>query len=169
MTQKQRELAEGFLSNLEPEQGKLYWELIFHLSHLGYRPVKQGDSLVFRCRQHHKHIAKMGFSPGREPFFALRFSACKGYSQRFEEIVREAVSKEDYKALSCMEGGKAHCRGPVDQRVYACQLPGGEKRYFCGAIALKIPNLSQRDVGELKKLMEEEHRFLMEYGARPSA
>ncbi len=169
ITQKQRELAESFLSDINPELSNLYWELVFHLSHLGYRPVKQGASLVFRCRWHHKHIAKIGFSPQREPYFALRFSACKGYSQRFGEIVREAVSKENYKPLSCMEGGAAHCKGPVDQRVYGYQFPNGEKRYLCGAKALEIPNLARPDISELKSLMEEEHRFLMEYETKASA
>lgn len=165
-TEKQRELVEGFLSAIEPEQGAVYRELIRHLSGLGYGPKKQRSAIVFTCPWHKKQIVKMGRDRKGQPFFALRFSACRGYSERFREIVRQAVSGENYKEPGCMAKGEDFCKGPIGQRLYTYELPSGETRYHCGAKALAIPGLDAEDVPEIKALMEEEHRFLMEYEAK---
>lgn len=165
-TEKQRELIEGFLSPLEPEQRAVYMELIDHLSGMGYSPKKQRAAIVFTCREHNKQIVKIGHDRKGQVYFALRFSACRGYSQRFEEIVRNALIGENYKAPNCMENGEDFCKGPMKERLYTCELPGGERRYHCGAKALAIPGLCAGDIPEIKGLMEEEHRFLMKYEAR---
>ncbi|RKJ40984.1 hypothetical protein D7X94_06165 [Acutalibacter sp. 1XD8-33] len=166
-TKKQAELIDGFLANLDPELGRVYRELILHLSGLGYDPKKQRSAIVFNCAQHNKQIAKIGFDRKGNPFFALRFSACRGYSQRFSHIVREAVCGKNYMEPNCMAKGEDFCKGPIDQRLYTYGLPNGETRYHCGAKALAIPGLSREDVPEIKRLMEEEHRFLMKYEAGP--
>ena len=91
-TKKQQELMEDYLSGLPHELETVYWELIGHLSEIGYEPKKQRSAIVFNCPHHNKQIAKIGFDRKGAPFFALRFSACRGYSERFREIVRDAVS-----------------------------------------------------------------------------
>lgn len=165
-TKRQQELIDGYLSGLTPELGAVYRELIGHLSELGYEPKKQRAAIVFNCPQHNKQIAKLGFDRKGAPFFALRFSACRGYSERFGEIVRNAVSGKNYQEPGCMRSGEDFCKGPIDQRLYTYELPGGEKRYYCGAKALAIPGLTAEDVPEAERLMDEEHRFLMEHEAR---
>ena len=165
-TEKQRELMEGFLSTLEPERSAVYRELILHLSSLGYDPKKQRSALVFTCPWHNKHIAKTGFDRKGQPFFALRFSACRGYSQRFEKIVEDVVSGKGYREARCMANEEDFCKGAPAERVYVHEMPDGEKRYHCGAKALAIPGLCPADVPEIKRLMEEEHRFLMEHEAK---
>lgn len=162
-TPKQTELVESFLSALEPEQSTVYRELILYLSALGYEPKKQRSAIVFNCREHHKQLAKIGFDRKGAPFFALRFSACRDYSQRFAEIVRQAVDKQNYREPGCVAGGEDFCKGPIDQRLYTYRLPNGEKRCHCGAKALVVPKLCPEDIPEIKRLMEEEHRFLMKY------
>ncbi len=166
MTERQRALIEEYLGKLPPELSRVYRELIRRLSELGYFPKKQRAAIVFNCARHNKQLVKIGFDRKGEPFFALRFSACKGYSERFSNIVREAVCGTNYKEPNCMAKGEDFCKGPIEQRLYACELPGGEKRYHCGAKALPIPGLCEEDIPEIERLMEEEDRFLMEYEAK---
>ena len=164
-TERQRALIEEFLSKLPPELSEVYRELILHLSKLGYDPKKQRAAIVFNCARHNKQLVKTGFDRRGEPFFALRFSACKGYSQRFSDIVRDAVCGENYKEPNCVSKGEDFCKGPIDQRLYTYELPTGEKRRHCGAKALAIPGLSKEDIPEIERLMEEEDRFLQKYEA----
>lgn len=164
-TKKQAELIEGFLSELEPELSAVYRELILHLSGMGYDPKKQRSAIVFNCSRHNKQIAKIGFDHKGAPFFALRFSACRGYSERFAKIVEDTVSGRGHVEPRCVTDGEDFCKGTPEERLYIHEFPDGEKRYHCGAKALAIPGLSAGDVPEIKRLMEEEHRFLMKYEA----
>lgn len=159
---KQQELIEDYLSGLTPELETVYRELIGHLSELGYEPKKQRSAIVFNCPQHKKQIAKIGFDRKGAPFFALRFSACRGYSERFREIVRDAVSGKNYQEPRCMTEGEDFCKGPVKERLYSYEFSDGT-RYHCGAKALIIPELCEEDVQEMERMMEEEHRFLVKY------
>ncbi|MDE6838297.1 MAG: hypothetical protein K2P33_07845 [Acutalibacter sp.] len=166
-TLKQTEILEEYLSGLQPEQAQVWRELALYLAGLGYDLKRQRANLVFACPLHRKQIAKIGFDKAGEPLFALRFSACRGYSPRFAEIVRHAVDKEKYREASCLQE-ECYCKGPASQRVYMYEFPNGEKRYHCGAVALAIPGLNAADLPEVKALMEEEHRFLMKYEAEAS-
>ncbi len=169
-TKKQEELLESFLCGLEPEQAAVYRELARYLEGMGYSPKKQRSAIVFTCPWHGKQLAKLGFDKKGAPFFALRFSACRGYSRRFEEIVKAAVGKEKHREPACMGADPENfCKGPAEQRVYTYVFPGGERRCLCGAKALAIPGLGREDVPEVERLMEEEHRFLMQYEAQPQA
>lgn len=168
-TQKQKELIDGFLAGLDPELAGLYRELILHLSELGYDPKKQRSAIVFNCRQHNKQIAKIGVDRKGEPFFALRFSACRGYSERFAKIVEDVLGGEKYQPPGCIANGEDFCKGEPAERLYTYITPDGEVRYHCGAKALVIPGLTVADVPEMKRLMDEEHRFLMEHEAQQGA
>lgn len=168
-TEKQTEILEGFLAGLEPELAQVYRELILHLSGLGYGPKKQRANIVFTCPWHGKQIAKIGLDRTGAPFFGLRFSACRGYSPRFEKIVADVVSGKGYREARCIANGEDFCKGTPSERVYIYEMPDGEKRYHCGAKALAIPGLCPADVPEVKALMEEEHRFLMEHEASSPA
>ena len=93
------------------------------------------------------------------PFFALRFSACRGYSQRFSNIVRDAVSKGNYSEAMCMKNSCAFCRGEAKDRVYTYTFPNGETKYHCGASTLEIPDIKEDDMEEIKQLIQEEHQY----------
>ncbi|WP_300685797.1 hypothetical protein [Acutalibacter sp. 1XD8-36] len=164
-TEKQRELVESLLEPLDPSARDVYMELISHLSGMGYSPKKQRAAIVFTSKEHNKQLVKIGRDKKGELYFALRFSACKGYSERFGEIVKKVLGGENYKAPGCMENGEDFCKGPIEQRLYTYELPDGNKRYYCGAKALAIPGISREDIPEIERLMEEEHRFLMKYEA----
>ena len=165
-TEKQEELIHSFLLMLDEEHRPVYHEIISFSSEVGYNPKKQRSNIVFNHDQHNKQMAKIGINPKNgQPFFALRFSACKGYSRRFMDIVRDAVSKENFREALCLKNGCHYCRGEAADRVYTYILSTAESRSHCGEVALEIPNITEEDIAEIKMLILEEHRFLLRYEA----
>jgi len=165
-TKKQEELIESFLSLVDDDSRPLYREIILYLSELGYNPHKQRSYIVFKHDLHNKQMAKTGkrINKALDVFFALRFSACRGYSQRFADIVREAIVKNRYRAAGCIDDGCDFCAGEAGTHVYAYTFPDGEKTH-CGAVALEIPGITADDMAEIKKLIKEEHDYLLRYEA----
>ena len=166
-TKKQEELVNSYLSQLNEALRPVYYEIILYLSELGYNPKKEKSSITFKHDLHNKQMAKIGFRRNKEhtPFLALRFSACRGYSKRFDDIVRAAVLKYPTRAARCTHGGCDFCQGEPQTHAYTCTFPDGEIRYQCGANAMEIPDITAADVEEIKKLIKEEHRYLMKHEA----
>jgi hypothetical protein len=167
-TKKQQELAESFLSELSDELRPLYRELIWYLSEIGYNPHKQRSYIVFKHTLHNKQMAKTGINiyKPHNPFFALRFSACRDYSQRFADIVRDSINKQQpYVEPNCIAGACDYCAGTADSHVYTHVFPDGGIKFQCGAGALEIPDITADDVDEIKKLIKEEHEYLLKHQA----
>lgn len=166
-TKKQEELVNLFLSMLSEENRSLYEEIVVQLSELGYNPYVQRSYIVFKHKLHNKQMAKMGYkrSKGNPPYFALRFSACRGYSQRFEDIVGTHVVKKSFREAQCIYNRCNYCMGEAFSHVYTYVLPDGEKKYQCGATALEIADITVDDIEEIKKLIWEEHVYLMKHEA----
>lgn len=165
-TKRQEELVNSFLAELGEEPRELYRGIVAKLSDLGYNPQKQRSYIVFKHEMHNKQMAKIGVDPkSKAPFFALRFSACRGYSRKFADVVRGAVVKNNYHEALCLKGACDFCRGEAASRVYTYAFPGGESRFHCGAAVLEIPNLTADDLGEIGELMREEHDYLMKHEA----
>ena len=167
-TKKQEELINEFISTMSAfgdEIGPLYKEIILYLSELGYNPQKQRSYIVFKHDRHNKQMAKTGIRINRDksPFFALRFSACRGYSQRFADIVGAAVSADGFSEANCLNGKCGYCAGEPDTHVYKYTLPNGETKAHCGAVALEIPDITANDIEEIKKLIKEEHEYLLKH------
>ena len=164
-TKGQEALLQTFCAGLPAEDRAAYQAICEQLRALGYRPQKQKGNISFKHTEHNKQIAKMGVRTGKHPtpFFSLRFSACRGYSQRFADIVGEALRKYPHKIAQCITGGCSFCAGEPDTHVYTCTLPDGEHKHHCGAYALEIPQLAAQDVAEVKQLIRQEHTYLMEY------
>jgi hypothetical protein len=160
-------MIESFLSELRDELRPIYREIIQYLSETGYNPHRQRSYIVFKHSQHAKQMAKVGINiyKPHNPFFALRFSACRDYSRRFADIVRDSIAKQPYVEPNCMAGACSYCAGTADSHVYTHVFPDGEIRFQCGAGALEIPNLTADDIGEIKKLIREEHEYLLKYQA----
>jgi len=172
-TKKQEELANTFLSTLGDEKSAIYREIIMYLSEMGYNPNKQRSYIVFKHDLHNKQIAKTGIRINKDkaPFFALRFSACRGYSQRFADIVRSEVTKDSFREAPCLTNNCNYCAGEADTHIYTYTFPNGEIRSRCGAVALDIPSITADDIPEIKKLIKEAHEYLMKHeaGARYGA
>ena len=143
----------------------MYRELAAYLAELGYYPHREKSSISFKHDLHNKQMAKIGFGRGKAPapFFALRFSACRGYSQRFADIVGDAAVRYPSRAARCTDGGCDFCAGDPETHVYTALSPDGEAKYLCGANALAIPNLSADDIEEIKRLIAEENAYPVSY------
>lgn len=166
-TKKQEELINSYLSAVGDEFKPLYGEIIGFLSELGYYPQKEKSNISFKHDLHNKQIAKLGIKKNKEQssFFALRFSACSGYPEKFTKIVSDAVIKYPSRVPGCLEGKCVYCMGKPDTHVYSYTFPDGTRKSHCGAYALEIPDITADDIGELKKLIEEEHKYLLGYEA----
>lgn len=161
-TKKQEELVNTFLSELSEDIRPLYQRMILHLSQAGYTPHKQRSFIVFKHDLHNKQMAKIGIKKN-VPFFALRFSACHGYPQKFADIVCAAIEKPSFREAKCVQGACSYCNGEVTQRVYTHTFPNGAQKYHCGAVALEIPDITSSDVEDVKQLIVEEHDFLIKH------
>ncbi len=166
-TKRQEELINSFLSVVGDQIKPLYQEIIIYLSELGYNPQKQRSYIIFKHDLHNKQMAKtgIGINKDKSPFFALRFSACRGYSQRFTNIVSKAVDRDNFRKALCLDNGCNYCGGEADTHVYTYEFPDGESRSHCGAVALEIPNVTADDISEIKKLIREEHAYLLKHEA----
>ncbi len=166
-TKKQEELVNSYLSIIGEEIRPLYKEIIMYLSELGYNPKKEKLNISFKHDQHNKQMAKMGFKKNQEhlPYFALRFSACRGYSQRFEDIVSAAAAKKTVKEARCIDKGCDYCAGEAETHAYIYKCPDNKIKFLCGANALEISDITENDVTEIKELIREEHLYLMKHEA----
>lgn len=166
-TKRQEEFITSFLSTLEDDVRPAYQDVILYLSERGYNPGKEKSSISFKHDLHHKQMAKIGMKKdkGHLPFFALRFSACKDYSQKFHDVVTAYMIKYPARTARCVNNGCGFCRGEANTHVYTCTLPDGSRKTHCGAYAIEIPNFASDDIGEIKRLIQEEHAYLLKHEA----
>jgi hypothetical protein len=166
-TKRQEELINSFLTMVGDESRPLYYDIIMYLSETGYHPHKQRSYIVFSHDLHNKQMAKIGIKRYKDhtPFFALRFSACRGYSKRFTDIVCAAVSKENFREAQCIYNQCEYCNGEAATHVYTYTFPDGKSKSHCGAVALDIPDITADDIEEIKKLIKEEHEYLLKHEA----
>jgi hypothetical protein len=162
-TKKQEALLNAFLAALDDEIRPLYQEMAMYLSELGYCPRKQRSYIVFRHSLYTSEMAKMGmtWTKDHSPYFALRFSACHGYSQRFADIVGDYIDKNPGRLFPHCKDEKCVFRADGDRTpFYEYTYPDGKTGSFCGSKALVIPNITADDMGEIKRLIKEEHEYL---------
>lgn len=166
-TKKQQELVDSFLNTLDNELGSLYREIVGCLSEFGYYPRKQRSYIVFKHDWHNKEMAKMGITWTKDasPYFALRFSACKGYSERFADVVRAYINKNPGNLFPHCQNGRCVFRADGERTpYYEAAFPSGETQSCCGAKALVIPNNDMVAMDEIKRLIKEEHEYKVNYG-----
>ena len=166
-TKRQEELIHSFLLTVNNELSAPFRQLVDCLDELGYSPQKAKTNIIFRHDLHNKQIAKLGIKTGKSPrpFFALRFSACRGYSKRFADIVEANILRFTHKTAGCVDGKCNFCAGAPETHVYTHVFPNGETLMHCGAYAMEIPDITAEDVAEIKRLIAEEHEYLMKHEA----
>ena len=162
-SKKQEELIHSFLEMLDEELAAVYREIILYLSELGYNPYKAKNAVSFKCALHNKQIAKMGLRGNKEysPFFALRFSACRDYPQRFKDAEAAYIAKSANHTAMCPEGKCHFCAGKPESHTYTRILPTGEREFYCGAYAVEIPDITADDLAGIQNLIQEEHEYLI--------
>jgi hypothetical protein len=158
-------MLDKFYGRLSERHERLYNEIIACLAAHGYHPHKVRANIVFNHESHNKQMAKIGFKRDHKPFFALRFSACRGYSDRFSDIVRDAIVKYPSKLARCFDEECGYCKGEPETHSYAFTFPDGTTKNYCGAYALTIPDITAADLDEIKTLISEEHEYLMKHEA----
>ena len=165
-TEKQKELVRSYLAQFDGETCSMYLNIIMYLSGLGYNPQKEKSGISFKHNLHNKQIAKMGTREiaGMEPMpvFSLRFSACRGYSERFGSVVENYITKYPSRVSKCTGGDCTYCAGEPAEHVYTHEFPDGEKMH-CGAYAIEIPYVTMGDISEIKSLIEAEHKYLLKH------
>jgi hypothetical protein len=166
MNKRQEDLINAWLADISRDKQAVYREVIKFLSETGYHPRREKPSISFKHDEHNKQMAKIGFRrfPDK-PFLALRFSACRDLPERFENIVGAYITKYPTRAAGCIEGGCGYCGGGSLSHVYTHTFGDGVTRFHCGAYAVEIPDISENDIPAIKKLITEEHAYLMQYEA----
>ena len=167
-TKKQEELINSLLMELDDVSRPLYRDISMYLLELGYNPKKEKSNISFKHDQHNKQMAKMGIRTNKiqesSPFFALRFSACRGYSQRFIDIVCSYMNKYPTRVSQCINNGGCHyCAGDAATHLYTYTFSNEEIKSHCGAYAIEIPDITANDIAEIKALIKEEHEYLIEH------
>lgn len=167
-TKKQQELVDSFLDVLDNELCSLYRDIVMCLSEFGYYPRKQRSYIVFKHDLHNREMAKMGvtWTKDASPYIALRFSACKEYSERFADVIRAYINKNPNKLFPHCENGRCVFRTDGERDpYYEVTFPDGEIKSCCGAKSLVIPNDDLVAIDEIKILIKEEHEYLMKHEA----
>lgn len=164
-TKKQKELVNSFLLMLPDDEKGLYQQIIVYLTILGYNPKKERTHISFKHSLHNKQIAKIGIKNDGTlaSFFALRYSACKEYSKRFEKVISDSIDKFPNRVAACITKNCDYCAGELNTHVYTYVFDNEEKKFHCGAYALEVPNLTDNDLVEIKKLIKEEHNYLLKH------
>ena len=171
-TKKQEDMVTSFLATLGDELRPLYQDLASYLSELGYHPRKERSYILFMHGLHTKQLAKMGltWTKDHSPYFALRFSACQGYSQRCADIVKGYIQKNPERLFPHCVDGKCIFHSAGDEPpAYTYVFPDGEAKRLCGAKALVIPDIAANDMEEIKELIKEEHEYLLTHEAGMAA
>jgi len=164
MTKKNAELWNAFLQSLDDQKRAVYEALAACMAEYGYEPKKNNSNMSFYHMRHNKQLAKMGVRTGKKnvgPFFALRFSACRILTKRFTDIIDANIARFPQKSARCVNGECGFCKGNPFSHVYLHSTDASATH--CGAYVLEIPCITEEDVMEIRKLIQEEHSYLMKY------
>ena len=161
-----KKAVETFLSMLNDSDLIIYRQLIEFLYEHGYIPQHKsrtkGLVISFSNLEHNRVIANMGVREGSaEPFFGLRFSSCRDYSQKFADVIRDRFLSSNNRLAKCSQC--KFCKG--DKFVYTYNFQDGDNKAACGAFILEIPNITEDDIEEIKRLFEEQHKYFMKHYA----
>ncbi|MCL1827540.1 MAG: hypothetical protein FWG20_05795 [Candidatus Cloacimonetes bacterium] len=165
MNEKQKGTIAEFLKLLNEDDFDIYKPVLDYLLELGYLPHKTKEKkLEFR---------KFGYTilkivcescvkrkTGTEVMISFRFSACKEYSQVFQEAISKrtvAMIKRDeyYKSLEKCCG---FCKMP---RLYKYLDEKGNTIYRCGLTTKDIWNITALHIPELLNLIKEQDEYFI--------
>ncbi len=174
MTPKHQLLIDEFLNALSKNEKCVYNEIINSLVELGYVPQKQKVKdfvLSFKHNTNGKIIAKMGIRR-QKGFLSIKFFACKNVPEKYIRALGEN-SDDAYTRLPHPERDKllpneimlkctSSCGICTGGKVrYYYQYPNGNEVFRCGAYPVLIPDIKDSDIGELKRIILEQHSYFL--------
>ncbi|MCL2487991.1 MAG: hypothetical protein FWE80_04840 [Oscillospiraceae bacterium] len=174
MTTKQKGLISGFIENLPENEKQKFKEITNHLEKLGYIPQKQKVKdfvLSFKHNTNGKIIAKVGIRK-QKGFLSIKFFACKNVPEKYMKALGENADDACTRlppperdkllpneimlpcTLACdvCTGGKMR---------YYYQYPNGSETFRCGAYPVLIPDFTENDIDELKRMILEQHEYFL--------
>ena len=177
MNAKQMQLIETLYKSLLTNELPYFTELVDALVELGYKPYKRTAAdfaLDFKHKETKKPLAQIGIikNGGR---FRMKYSSCKDVPVRFIA----ALHNDDASRRTFKKSGKT----PINELVsydlkkfcgrcgdictsggwaYALKTEDGDELLRCGAYPPEIPVTDEQDVADIKLLMLEQHKYLME-------
>lgn len=178
MTAKQTALMHELLNQLPKDQQEVYGQIVEYLAELGYRPQKQRVSnftLSFKHNIHGKTIGKTRMYKGKG-CLSIKFFACTHVPERFlQALYAEAKEAEDAYTRSIPPPDREPMppNGIMKKCTSSCTVcTGGSMRYFlqcpdgkeifrCSAYPVLIPNITENDLTDLKRLILEQHQYFL--------
>ena len=93
----------------------------------------------------------MKFSHGKKQGFmvSLRFHLSKSYSTFFSEAIRKSIEEYDYRYTGCYP----RCNKCDGTKGYIYTYPDGRQFFRCYLELINLPNVSFRELDELKALI----------------
>ena len=174
MTDRKKILIGEFIENLPEDEKQIFMEITNYLKELGYIPQKQKVKdfvLSFKHGVNGKIIAKMGIR-GQKGFLGIKFFACKNVPEKYIKALGEN-SDDAYAHLPPPERDKllpneimlkctlscAVCTG--GKMRYYFKYPNGNEIFRCGAYPVLIPDITDSDIDDLKRLILEQHNYFL--------
>jgi len=178
MTEKQNALINELFTLLPKNEESAYRSIVNYLLELGYIPQKQkvqGFDLSFKHKVNGIIIAKIGIyhQKGR---FRLKFFACKDVPEKYIKALHdEAVANENRYSIEVPPPDNDPVPPSVIMKkcTLRCRVcTGGKMRYFyrftdgrevfrCTAYPVFVPDISENDANELKRLLLEQHNYFL--------
>jgi len=185
MTKKQKELIDELVDKLSENEKQVFKEIIDYIINLGYIPQKQSVNdfiLSFKHAINNKVIAKIGFRK-QKGFISIKFFACENVPDKYIMALRDEADLNEERAI---KNGKPASSGPVPDRNpipsntimkqctagvcsictggsmrYYYQYPDGKEIFRCSAYPVLIPDLTEKDIDDLKRLLLEQHHYFL--------
>ncbi|HAB61644.1 MAG TPA: hypothetical protein DCE48_13290 [Lachnospiraceae bacterium] len=168
MNDKQAILIEEYIALIPERFRKLFNELAEYAVYLGYNPIRnktQDLTIDFKKNKYKATIMKFGLKEPKHdgfgcgerdnPDLRLRFFACEGYSEIFQNGIKHVIEEFDGKYTGCYGCGR--CKGGLEGYTYI--YPDGRKVFRCGRELIAIVDYDETVIEEIKKLMIEQDDF----------
>ena len=174
MTTKQKALISELLACLPDNERPVFGEITSFITELGYVPQKQKVQdfvLSFKHNVNGKIIAKMGIRR-QKGFLSIKYFACKNVPENYVKALGEN-SDDVYDNLPPPDRDKLLPGAIMLKCTASCGVcTGGRKRYYyqfpdckeiyrCGAYPVLIPDVTEDDVDDLKRLIVEQHEYFL--------
>jgi len=172
MNAKQIQLIETLYKALPSNKLPYFTELIDTLVELGYKPYKRATAdfaLDFKHKETKKPLSQVGVKK-TGGWFRMKYSSCKDIPERFivalhnDDASRRTLKNGTPQQLNEPKNFCGNCGDICTSGgwAYVLKREDGSELRRCGAYPPQIPIIDKQDVIDIKRLMLEQHKYLME-------